>query len=248
MSTASPVGTGFYGKLPHLGDFVGRRLSSALIEPWDQWLQASLAASRTRLGAAWLEHYLTSPLWRFVLSPGVAGQGAWAGVLMPSVDRVGRYFPLTLAGSLPTGTNPCRLLQVTDWFERAEALALSVLDDPFSLDDFDAKVLALGDPMVADGVVVPFDRGNGRPNAWHLSTAGGPVDGACPTLLNGALEQVFLAYSLWWSQGSDLVAPSLLACQGLPPSDGFAALLNGDWSLGDWRLLGEAPRTAGPGG
>jgi type VI secretion system protein ImpM len=246
MSTGHPIGTGFYGKLPHLGDFVGRRLSSELIEPWDQWLQASLAASRTRLGEAWLEQYLTSPLWRFVLSPGVAGQGAWAGVLMPSVDRVGRYFPLTIAASLPTGTNPCRLLQVTDWFERAEALALSVLDDPFSLDDFDAKVLALGDPSGADGAIGPPEPGRGRPNAWHLSTADGPVDGACPTLLDQAMNQVFLAYSLWWSQGSDLVAPSLLACQGLPPPDGFAALLNGDWSGGDWRLLGEAPRTAGP--
>ena len=30
------------------------------------------------------------PIWRFVLLPGLIGSNGWAGVLMPSVDRVGR--------------------------------------------------------------------------------------------------------------------------------------------------------------
>ena len=111
--------TGFYGKLPCLGDFVTRRLPRELIAPWDQWLQESLTSSRTQLGNDWLDRYLTSPLWRFVLSPGVAGQVGWTGVLMPSVDRVGRYFPLTLSCPLPAGTNPATVLEVSDWFEQA---------------------------------------------------------------------------------------------------------------------------------
>jgi type VI secretion system protein ImpM len=44
--------------------------------------------------------YLTFPVWRFLLPVGVLGSTAWTGVLMPSVDRVGRYFPLTLATPL----------------------------------------------------------------------------------------------------------------------------------------------------
>lgn len=92
---------GFYGKLPALGDFVSRRLPRQFIEPWDQWLQSAIAASREQLGSDWLDVYLTSPIWRFGLGAGVCGTGAWAGVLMPSVDKVGRYYPLTLAVPVP---------------------------------------------------------------------------------------------------------------------------------------------------
>jgi type VI secretion system protein ImpM len=235
-----PTGTpGFYGKFPSLGDFVNRRLGTELIAPWDQWLQESLAASRAQLGDGWLDQYLTSPLWRFGLSPGVAGQGGWAGVLMPSVDRVGRYFPLTLACALPIGTNPFDLLDATDWFEQAEVLALSGLVDPFSLDGFDGQVLALGAPGGAVPTAHPPPvAGSGRSNAWHLSTpAGGGLAGVRDRLLAQAFDQVFLAYSLWWSQGSERVAPSLLACQGLPPPEGFSALLSGDWAHCGWRQL-----------
>ncbi len=236
-------GTGFYGKVPSLGDFVSRRLPTELIAPWDQWLQECLAASREQLGDGWLERYLTSPLWRFVLSPGVAGQGAWAGVLMPSVDRVGRYFPLTLACALPAGTNPIAVLEATDWFEQAEDLALAALAEPFSLERFDGQVLALGAPDAAAPTPnPPPPAALGRPNAWHLSAAT-PADlpGACNRLLAQALEVIFLGYSLWWTQGSERVAPSLLACQGLPPAAGFSALLSGDWAGRDWRLLDTPP-------
>ena len=49
----------------------------------------------------WLDGYLASPSWRFLLMPGVMDGQPWAGVLMPSVDRVGRYYPLTIARPLP---------------------------------------------------------------------------------------------------------------------------------------------------
>lgn len=240
MTTGS---SGFYGKVPSLGDFVTRRLPTELIAPWDQWLQESLAASRTQLGDGWLDRYLTSPLWRFVLSPGVAGQTVWTGVLMPSVDRVGRYFPLTLACPLPAGTNPMAVLGAAHWFDQAEDLALSALGEPFSLESFDAQVLALGAPQVAAPPTGPrAPESPGRPNAWHLSAATvADLPGACTTLLAQAFEVVFLGYSLWWTQGSDAVAPSLLACQGLPPADGFTALLNGDWGGCGWRLLDAPP-------
>ena len=250
MTTGTMGDAGFYGKLPHLGDFVNRRLPTELIDPWDQWLQESLAASRSQLGDAWLDRYLSSPLWRFVLSPGLAGQAGWAGVLMPSTDRVGRYFPLTLASPLPVGTNPYVVLRATDWFERVETLALSVLEDPFSLETFDGQVLALGAPLAAGPAPDPQPPGaRGRPNTWHLSTpTGADLAGACTTLLAQALEQVFLAYSLWWTaDGAPQVAPSLLACQGLPPPDGFGALLCGDWAGSGWRLLGGTPARSGPG-
>ena len=88
--------TGWYGKLPSLGDFASRRLSAGFIEAWDAWLAAGMADWCRREPDAWLAHYLAGPSWRFLLMPGAmagasAGEkGAWAGVLMPSVDKVGR--------------------------------------------------------------------------------------------------------------------------------------------------------------
>ena len=88
---------GWYGKLPCLGDFASRRLDAEFITPWDAWLQRCIATSRQQLGEQWLDIYLTSPMWRFILAPGICGERACAGVLLPSVDKVGRYFPLTFA-------------------------------------------------------------------------------------------------------------------------------------------------------
>ena len=98
--------SGVYGKLASRGDFVSRGLPHSFIQPWDAWLAAGLLASQEQLGAQWLDAYLVSPLWRFALAPDVCGPTAVVGVLMPSIDRVGRYFPLTIAQTLlkPHGT------------------------------------------------------------------------------------------------------------------------------------------------
>ena len=130
---------GFFGKVPSHGDFVARRLPAAFTGPWDAWLQAGLADSRARLGAAWLPTYLNSPIWRFALAAGVCGAQAWGGVMMPSVDRVGRYFPFTIAcataGVATTVPGP--------WYAAIEELALSALGADFALPQFDAALCVL---------------------------------------------------------------------------------------------------------
>jgi type VI secretion system protein ImpM len=142
-------GAGFFGKVPTHGDFVSRRLPQDFIAPWDAWMQAGLAESRARLGQGWLPMYLNSPIWRFALGAGVCGPQAWAGVMMPSVDRVGRYFPLTVAAVLGgDGVDP-RHGPAGDeaWYGRIETLALSCLKNDFSLARFDAALAASTQPQ-----------------------------------------------------------------------------------------------------
>jgi type VI secretion system protein ImpM len=91
---------GWFGKLSGLGDFASRRLPPAWIARCDHWLCAGLSQSRADLGAAWLEAYLSAPLWRFAWAPQVVDAQAWFGVWMPSCDNVGRYFPLVIAQAL----------------------------------------------------------------------------------------------------------------------------------------------------
>ena len=93
----SGVAVGFYGKLPARGDFVRAGLPRDFTDPWDDWLQAAIAGSRSLMGEAWLPAFLEAPVWRFVLPPGMCGTQAVLGLMLPSVDRAGRYFPLTFA-------------------------------------------------------------------------------------------------------------------------------------------------------
>jgi type VI secretion system protein ImpM len=93
----SDQGIGFFGKIPARGDFVRAGLPRDFITPWDEWLQTVLPASRTVLGETWLDAWMEAPVWRFLLAPGLCGPQSALGVFMPSVDRAGRHFPLTLA-------------------------------------------------------------------------------------------------------------------------------------------------------
>lgn len=134
-----------HGKIISRGDFITRRLDATFVEPWDGWLQQTLTDCRTRHGSGWVNGYLTAPLWRFALGSSVCGPVPVLGVMMPSVDRIGRYFPLTLARNVVDDAALARTLPATgDWFERAETVALSALDEATDPEALDRAVQALG--------------------------------------------------------------------------------------------------------
>jgi type VI secretion system protein ImpM len=154
---------GFFGKLPSEGDFVSRRLPWEFTSAWDDWLQQGMQASRGALGERWLELYLSAPVWRFQLAPGVCGPLAWRGLFFASVDRVGRYYPLTLAfagtpgkAGMPAGAASTLAGDEAAWFAAEEA-ALAGLDPALPMDDFDRALQALPEPgaEVADAAAAP---------------------------------------------------------------------------------------------
>jgi type VI secretion system protein ImpM len=137
---------GCFGKLPGRGDFIVDRLPNSFVEPWDTFLRSFVASSRDALGDDWPDRYLNGPIWRFALSPGLAGPNAVIGTLMPSVDRIGRYFPMTIAQVL-CGTP---LISGEDpWFDRAEALSMETLNDEFDPRTFTARLHDLGSPKLS---------------------------------------------------------------------------------------------------
>jgi type VI secretion system protein ImpM len=232
---------GIFGKLPTRGDFVTRSLPVSFVEPWDLWLQHAISDSRDQLDEDWLDIYLTSPIWRFVLSPSVVDQSAWAGMLMPSVDRVGRYFPLTLAVPLrPNDTAFRAMTDENDWFNAAEALLLSCLETEFDMEGFDERLARLGVPssVSAEDGGSPLPTTIDKPVAAALRIAtpsNAKLDAAFPSLLSHAFSELYFAYSLWWTGGSERISPSLLVCQGLPPVQGYCAMLAGDWTQRGWQ-------------
>ena len=139
---ATTVLPGWYGKLPSLGDFASRRLPPLFVEPWDRWLAAGLASWRQR-DEAWLEVFLAAPTLRFALGAGLpfGKSPGYAGVLMPSVDRVGRYFPLTIVRPRAAGEAQVPVA----WLETLERLAVAALEGDWSAERLDAELGALDD-------------------------------------------------------------------------------------------------------
>ncbi len=235
---------GFYGKLPVLGDFVSRRLTREFINDWDEWLQMAIACSKEQLGKLWLDYYLSSPVWRFVISPGVCGTQACVGVVMASVDRVGRYFPFTIAlaiGDIQEVSLTSN--SVIHWFDEIEALALTALEKDLSIHEIDGLLNHISSECWFNKTVVSVDdndesASHSAKKAFYLQSQNGnaALQGHFQGLNNCLINNCFAGYSLWQTRGSETVNPALLMSEGLPPVSAFSGLLGGPMSTRGWDL------------
>jgi type VI secretion system protein ImpM len=134
---AQPV-RGFFGKLPSRWDFVSHGLPRSFTDPWAGWLQSCLPESRRQLGADWPICWLEAPVWRFALAPGLCGPEAVLGIWVPSVDRNGRDFPLTVAS---LAAEPARLLDDgAEWLDLAEDAACEAVLETAEPDELAAAL------------------------------------------------------------------------------------------------------------
>ena len=219
-----PVGAavpGWFGKIPNLGDFVSRRLPEEFVRGWDDWLQHGIAKAQAALRDDWLARYLVAPVRRFWVAPGVLGEAAWAGVMMPSVDAVGRHFPLTIA--MPLGPGPASLaaaLAAHAWFDAIDAAARQVLDVHFSADDLEhalEQVAPLPLGAAADGNAAAEEDSDTAPLAETLL---GPFRRNDASRESAALKPC----SFWWC-GHASPASEVERFAALPPAASFALLL-----------------------
>ncbi len=219
---------GFFGKIPSLGDFVQRDLPREFLDTWDDWLQRSVAESKAALGDTWLNVYLNSPIWRFVLLPGVCGERGWAGIMTPSVDRVGRYFPLTFAASLGDGVQPFQIIEdASGWFSAAETLALTVLqEDRVDVDTLQSSVGALDDSvMQGDQKTTPMLEGG----EYGLRLSGIAERRISSSVCHELVQFQVGPHSIWWTPGADDPDSMGLVSPGLPNPQCFVRLLEGSW-------------------
>lgn len=222
---------GLCGKIPGRGDFLARGLAVDFIDSWNEWLQAVLAVSREQLQDNWLETYLTSPVWHFALSAGVCGDHAMAGTVIPSVDQVGRHYPFTLAGILQN--TPVQAWLQQDWTGQLEQQILTTLDDDFELEPWleQLKATPLDWPNAA---ILQLRQQSGQHNKPSLHIQA-DSDLKPYMLLHQSYRQQYGRYCLWWTEGSEHVAPCLLISSGLPQVSQYAAMLDGNWQRWHWQ-------------
>jgi type VI secretion system protein ImpM len=221
-------GVGFFGKLPTLGDFISRRLPRQFIDPWDQWLQSSMRASQEIHGDGWLSLFLVSPFWRFAISPGICGETAWAGVIMPSVDRVGRYYPLTLAQVIDAEQVTAVFLPESAWFEQLESAALSVLDEPFELEIFEQSLLNIRAPsrLQLQNAGIHSDCSANAKTAFRCALPSLSQTGQLfPDLAQNLLDRFLKGYSFWATEGGQQDSAQFFCFEGMPPVDAYAHFL-----------------------
>jgi type VI secretion system protein ImpM len=212
---------GWYGKLSMLGDFAQRRLPAEVVQACDVWLAGALTASRSQLGERWLDIYLRAPVLCFACAPGVLGAGWWFGVLMPSCDNVGRYFPLMVAQrrSEPPA-EPADLAHLMAWFEHLSHAAVDTLDDTALVDDFERALRG-----------APAWPCEPKPAARWVQQGSADVTVA-PDFLRaiqalGTRELIgrLTGCSMWWRRSGDALAGSMSVVTGLPTGLTFCRLL-----------------------
>ena len=193
---AVAAAAGWYGKLPGLGDFAMRRLPPAFVERWDAWLQAGLQDMPHARRAS--DDSALAPVRRFWLGPGVVDALAWGGLLMPSTDRAGRRFPLTVAQPMPA---LAQAIAARRWFTSVVAAMRFTQGNEHTLDDFEECLGALLPPPLRPA-----------PRADELLAA---------ELLNTRA-----ACSAWWCHGA-VGAKDFLVFDGMPAPGVLATLLDG---------------------
>src|SRR5271156_5322194 len=113
------MSAGLFGKLPAKRDFIGANASRRFLDVWEPGLQAGVATSKQMLGPQWTEAYNRAPIWRFWLGVDFCGE-ATIGAFMPSVDGIGRSFPLAIfAGEGEDSLAPPELDPNDAWCEAA---------------------------------------------------------------------------------------------------------------------------------
>ncbi len=216
---------GLFGKLPARRDFIAHDVPRSFLRFWETWLEKSLSESRARLGAkAWEETFRAAPIWRFWLGPEVCGDTI-LGAFMPSMDAVGRYFPLTLIAVAEGETiKPPSVDPRHAWFEKIEDILLSALEPARSLD------AVLEDIDHLKGFCVPAGAEAGPEPKFAM-----PLNDRPALPLTELFAVCRLAYqdcsvaatTFWWTAGGEGFRPLGLMRKHFPETGLFTGMLSG---------------------
>ena len=113
---------GLFGKIPVRGDFVAMSLPRDFQGRLETWIKTGIAIAQNTPG--WHEAYMSSPVWQFAFARGFLDDTPWCGIIMPSVDSVGRNFPLIIAARAPAARS--------DVLMKAQTLAQETLSADFA--------------------------------------------------------------------------------------------------------------------
>lgn len=218
-----------YGKTPTRRDFIAVATPKAFLSVWEPWVHASISASRQSLGEDWRESFLTMPIWRFWLGADICG-AAVLGAIMPSMDGVGRYFPLTFAAMAQSEEEfaPPEIDPRGSWFEAVENYLLATLES----DDHAALLrdLAIVPRPSADSLPRNGDARDVAEGALRARAAGLEFADAFARARVAAPARAAAASTFWWTLGGEGYEACALSCLRLPSPHLFSSMLTGHFT------------------
>jgi type VI secretion system protein ImpM len=216
-----------YGKLPTKRDFIAMGVPRDFLNQWEPWLQSCVSASQTTLGKHWQKAFLTAPIWRFWLGADLCGVTA-TGAFMPSLDKVGRYFPLTLFACADQGAAipPPEMDAQDDWFKAAEDFLISTLDHEKTFEAAASDLKRLAAPLqteLASGPAEVFVESN----ATGIKSGQRHFTDLFESIRHADHSRIYSATTCWWTIGGEDFEPMAFCVKRMPDPFLFAAMLTG---------------------
>jgi type VI secretion system protein ImpM len=203
---------GLFGKLAAKRDFVAVSVPREFLRVWEPWIDEGMAEGRKRFEhEEWKQAFLSAPIWRFWLGSGLCGD-VFAGALMPSVDALGRLFPLTLMVKPGDGER----FESPDvdsrdgWFEQVEEVLLATLD-PLTPFETTLSRLAGLRPIEEPGALQTSAESHAAVIFAALRREHSDLPGPAATF--------------WWTMGGADCAPLATLQRSMPPPRAFADML-----------------------
>jgi type VI secretion system protein ImpM len=219
---------GLFGKLPPKRDFVALFAPRVFLDAWEPWMRSGISASQKSLGPDWQQAFLTAPIWRFWLGAEICGTPV-VGAFMPSLDGVGRYYPLTIFACADPDTPipPPDINPQDEWFIASESLLLSALEKDVTFEAITSALGQIAQPKCQNGDQLPDDMIGARGGAIAVPAAGRSFQEICGSLRIANHASAYAAASFWWTLGGADYPPIALSCRGMADPFLFAGMLRG---------------------
>lgn len=215
---------GVFGKLPQKRDFIALGIPRQVLEPFETWLQSAVAASRAELGASWQDTYLVAPVWRYWIGADILG-ATCTGSIIPSVDGVGRFFPLTIlyCADASEDVAPPPFDSRDAWHDAIEARLLSVLADNAVI-EVEKLIAGLEQPAPVERPA-PAPEVFRRGNVWQSPK--GEAGQLFPTIIQTDYWSGCSSRSFWWTNGGGFGGPLLYSRNALPDPFFYVSMIRG---------------------
>ncbi len=188
--------SGFLGKLPARGDFVTAEIGRAAARTWETWTAHVLVALDALPADRRRVLWRTAPVWRFALPATMCGPDPLLGLWLPSIDTVGRHYPLLIAVPCPGGTPDRMARRGTAWLDAAEDAGRAAIADDLAPEDLRSRLPPPPDLDVAPDADLPHGMA--------------PLPGS----------------ALWWTEGSPRLPPQARVLDAMPDPATFMAMLD----------------------
>src|SRR5262245_57038135 len=200
-------------------------LPRSVLDPFETWLQSAVAASRNELRDDWQEHYLVAPIWRFWIGSAILGVDC-AGSLVPSVDKVGRFFPLTILYCADSGQSiVAPAFDPQDaWYSAIEQRLLGVLQEDAEID---VNRLADGLNLPESAVTAPEPQPAKFKGGFVWQGESGMQGCPLPNLMAADYWASMKARSFWWTSGGSASGQLVYARNGLPDPFFYTNMIKG---------------------